>query len=134
MILMLGAGRGYTEIQERLQTTAPTISRWKKRFLKDGINGLIEVRRPGQKPTVITAKFQAKVLEATRRKPKDGSTHWSFRLYLDPPQQPTGGTSYYWFQVLRPPVGEAGRSPDRKNLGLPIHPGCFNSQPELRRS
>jgi transposase len=79
MILMLSAGRSYTEIQERLQTTAPTISRWKKRFLEDGINGLIEVRHPGQKPTVITARLQAKVLEATRRKPKDGSTHWSVR-------------------------------------------------------
>ena len=79
MILMLCAGCSYTEIQERLQTTAPTISRWKKRFLEDGVNGLIEVRHPGQKPTVITARLQAKVLEATRRKPKDGSTHWSVR-------------------------------------------------------
>jgi transposase len=79
MILMLGAGRSYTEIQERLQTTAPTISRWKKRFVEAGIKGLIEVRHPGQKPTVITAKLQARVLEATRRKPKDGSTHWSVR-------------------------------------------------------
>lgn len=79
MILMLGAGRGYREIQERLQTTAPTISRWKKRFLEAGIDGLIEVRHPGQKPTVITPKLQARVLEATRRKPKDGSTHWSVR-------------------------------------------------------
>jgi putative transposase len=72
MILMLGAGRSYMETQERLQTTAPTISRWKKRFVEAGIKGLIEVRHPGQKPTVITAKLQAPVLEATRRKPKDG--------------------------------------------------------------
>jgi transposase len=79
MILMLAAGRSYAEIQERLQTTAPTISRWKKRFLKDRLNGLIEARHPGQKPTVITPKLQARVLEATRRKPKDGSTHWSVR-------------------------------------------------------
>jgi hypothetical protein len=28
---------------------------------------------------VITPKLQARVLEATRRKPKDGSTHWSVR-------------------------------------------------------
>jgi transposase len=79
MILMLAAGRSYVEIQERLQTTAPTISRWKKRFLEAGIDGLREVQHPGQKPTVITAKLQARVLEATRRKPKDGSTHWSVR-------------------------------------------------------
>jgi transposase len=79
MILMLADGRSYTEIQKRLQTTAPTISRWKTRFLEAGINGLVDVRHPGQKPSVITAKLQARVLDATRRKPKDGSTHWSVR-------------------------------------------------------
>jgi transposase len=79
MILMLAEGRTYADIQERLQTTAPTISRWKKRFLSERINGLIQQRHPGQKPKVITPKFQARVLDATRRKPKDGSTHWSVR-------------------------------------------------------
>jgi transposase len=79
MILMLSVGRSYADIQERLETTAPTISRWKKRFLSERLNGLIEHRHPGQKPTVITPKLQARVLEATRRKPKDGSTHWSVR-------------------------------------------------------
>jgi len=39
MILMLADGRSYTEVQERLQTTAPTISRWKKRFLSERVNG-----------------------------------------------------------------------------------------------
>ena len=36
-------------------------------------------RHPGRKPSVITPKLQAKVLAATRRKPADGSTHWSCR-------------------------------------------------------
>jgi transposase len=79
MVLMLAAGRSYAEIQERLQSTAPTISRWKKRFLDNRVSGLIEARHPGQLPTVITPRLQARVLEATRRKPKDGSTHWSVR-------------------------------------------------------
>jgi transposase len=79
MVLMLAAGRSYAEIQERLQTTAPTISRWKKRFLDKRVSGLVEARHPGQAPRVITPRLQARVLEATRRKPKDGSTHWSVR-------------------------------------------------------
>lgn len=79
MILMLADGRSYAEIQDRLQTTAPTISRWKKRFLDKRVIGLMQMRHPGQQPTVITPKLQARVLEATRRKPKDGSTHWSVR-------------------------------------------------------
>jgi transposase len=76
---MLAAGRSYADIQQRLETTAPPISRWKKRFLEDRLHGLTEAARPGQKPTVITPKLQGRVLEATRRKPKDGSTHWSVR-------------------------------------------------------
>ena len=79
MILMLAAGHSYAEMRQRLQTTAPTISRWKKRFLEERMNGLIETRHPGRTPTVITPKLQARVLDATRRKPKDGSTHWSVR-------------------------------------------------------
>ena len=69
----------YRSIQERLVTTAPTISRWKERFLQQRVEGLIEIRHPGQKPSVDYAALEAKVFEATRRKPKDGSTHWSCR-------------------------------------------------------
>lgn len=79
LILMLADGLPYRTIQERLDTTAPTISRWKDRFLKARVAGLLEIRHPGQKPSVMTPALQAKVLDATRRKPKDGSTHWSCR-------------------------------------------------------
>jgi len=79
LILMLAEGVPYRIIQERLDTTAPTISRWKERFLQQRMDGLIEIRHPGQQPSVITPALQAKVLEAPRRKPKDGSTHWSCR-------------------------------------------------------
>jgi transposase len=79
LILMLADGLPFRTIQERLDTTAPTICRWKERCLKERVAGLIEIRHPGQKPSVITPALQAKVLDATRRKPKDGSTHWSCR-------------------------------------------------------
>src|SRR6476659_6772199 len=79
LILMLAEGLPYRTIQERLDTAAPTISRWKDRFLKQRVAGLLEIRHPGQKPSVMTPALQAKVLEATRHKPKDGSTHWSCR-------------------------------------------------------
>lgn len=79
LVLMLAAGRSYSDIRGRLATSGPTISHWKKRFLESRIPGLIESQHPGRKPTVITPKLQARVLEVTRRKPKDGSTHWSVR-------------------------------------------------------
>lgn len=70
MILMQAEGRRYIEVQDRLHTTAPTISRWKKRFEEHRINGLMEPRHPGQKPTVITPKLQTRVLEATAANPR----------------------------------------------------------------
>ncbi len=79
LILMLNEGLPYRTIQDRLDMTAPTIWRWKERFLKERVAGLLEIRHPGQKSSVITPALQAKVLEAMRRKPKDGSTHWSCR-------------------------------------------------------
>ena len=79
LVLLLAEGFPYRTIQQRLDTTAPTIARWRRRFLKQRIAGLLEIRHPGQKPSVITPTLQAKVLAATRRKPSDGSIHWSCR-------------------------------------------------------
>lgn len=39
LILLLAEGASFTTINERLDTTAPTIIRWKERFLADGIDG-----------------------------------------------------------------------------------------------
>ena len=78
LILMLAEGAPYSTIKRQLRTTAPTISRWKVRFLHSGMDGL-DTRHPGQSATVITPALRARILSATRRRPKDGSTHWSCR-------------------------------------------------------
>src|SRR4051794_17593408 len=78
LILMLAEGAPYSTIKRQLRTTAPTISRWKLRFLHAGMDGL-DTRHPGQSATVITPALRARILSATRKRPKDGSTHWSCR-------------------------------------------------------
>jgi uncharacterized protein YerC len=40
LILLLAEGASFSAIKQRLGTTAPTISRWKQRFLPFGIDGL----------------------------------------------------------------------------------------------
>src|SRR5271170_7590120 len=75
---MLAEGASFSTIKERLGTTAPTISRWKQRFLAAGIDGL-DTSHPGQPAFVLTPRLRARILSATRKKPKDGSTHWSCR-------------------------------------------------------
>ena len=71
---MLSEGVSYSSIKLRRGTTAPTVSRWKRRFLAAGLDGL-DTAHPGQKPSVLTAKLRARILAATRKPPKDGSTH-----------------------------------------------------------
>ena len=79
MIVLLADGVSYQKIQDSLDTTAPTIARWKNRFLQHRVDGLVEERHPGQQPSVRTPKLQAKVLAAIKEGPRDGSTHWSCR-------------------------------------------------------
>src|SRR5258706_3398273 len=78
LILMLAEGASFNTIKRRLQTSAPTIIRWKQRFLETGLDGL-DTYHPGQKATVLTPALRARILSATRKKPSDGSTHWSCR-------------------------------------------------------
>ena len=78
LILALADGLTYREIKQKLQTTAPTISRWRERFEAAGIKGL-EPQHKGSKPRTATASVQAKVCRKVQQKPTDGSTHWSVR-------------------------------------------------------
>jgi transposase len=78
LILMLGEGASFSSVKQKLGTTAPTISRWKQRFLASGIDGL-DTSHPGQTASVLTPKLRARILSATGKKPRDGSTHWSCR-------------------------------------------------------
>src|SRR6266853_1116480 len=53
LILMLAGGASFNAIKRQLQTTAPTIVRWKQRFRQHGLEGL-DTYHPGQKPSVLT--------------------------------------------------------------------------------
>jgi len=78
LILALDEGMSYSLIEAELNTSRPTIARWKRRFEESGIRGL-EPLHKGSKPRAATPVAQAKVLRKTGQKPEDGSTHWSCR-------------------------------------------------------
>src|SRR5215470_7333035 len=78
LILALADGATYSQIMQTLQTTAPTISRWKQRFEEEGMAGL-DPHHKGSQPRVATAVVQARIARKTQQKPSDGSTHWSCR-------------------------------------------------------
>jgi transposase len=78
LILMLAEGQPYTAIQGALGCNATFITRWKARFVAERLGGLY-ARHRGKPVARRTPKLEAKILERTRRAPRDGSTHWSTR-------------------------------------------------------
>src|SRR3982750_4693726 len=70
MMLLLSEGVPYRKIQEVLDTTAPTISRWKERFRLHGMAGLMEERHPGQKPSVRKPQPQTGDFGRVKKGPK----------------------------------------------------------------
>ena len=77
LILMLEDGESRDTIMQRLECDSRFISRWSSRFLSERLAGMY-ARHPGREPKQPPAKLEARVLNYTlRRKPADGSTHWS---------------------------------------------------------
>ena len=77
-LLLLADGASYTRIQQTVGCTAPFVSKWKCRFLKERLAGLY-ARHQGRPVQVLTPRMQARILSWTKKKPTDGSTHWSTR-------------------------------------------------------
>src|SRR5260370_39116144 len=71
LILMLAEGASFSPIKQRLGTTAPTISRWKQRFLASGMDGL-DTNHPGQSASVLTPKLRAEAEQKDQNSDKNG--------------------------------------------------------------
>ena len=78
LILALADGKSYSAVEAELNTSRPTIARWRARFQQARIEGL-EGQHKGSRPRKATPSVQARILKKTQQKPADGSTHWSCR-------------------------------------------------------
>lgn len=78
VLILLNEGLSYSAVQERVGCSAPFISKWKKRFLAEGLAGLYN-RYRGRTADRLTPKLEARILAWTQKAPPDGSTHWSTR-------------------------------------------------------
>jgi transposase len=76
--LLAADGATWAEIRTQLDCPDSYIARWTKRFAAERLAGLFS-RHRGQPPTKLTPRLEARILDATRRPPSDGSTHWSTR-------------------------------------------------------
>jgi transposase len=78
LILLLTDGHTWDEASEQVGCSRGFVASWARRFAEQRIAGLYS-RHVGQVATVLTPKMEARILEATRRAPTSGATHWSTR-------------------------------------------------------
>jgi transposase len=78
VILRLAAGQSYRTISKQEGCGQDFVARWKERFVKERLAGLY-ARHRGK---IVSEKIigqEARILNATKQAPPDGSTHWSTR-------------------------------------------------------
>ena len=77
IILNLGAGFGPSETRRRTGKSIPTIQRWRKRFLAEGVDGLLydATRPPGRAP--IPGERAKALIEVAMSPPPPHLSHWT---------------------------------------------------------
>jgi transposase len=103
IVLAAAAGEANSDIAQRLGIGAPTVGRWRRRFIESRISGLYDELRPG-KPRSIDDERVAELINKTlHTKPADGSTHWSVRaMAAETEISPTSVHRYFKLLGLQP--------------------------------
>jgi transposase len=78
MMLGCAAGRSNTRVAQELRLTKQTVGKWRTRFLRTRLDGLLDEPRPGAPRTVTDADVEAVLTRTLESKPAD-ATHWSTR-------------------------------------------------------
>lgn len=78
IVLLAAEGMSNLAIAERLSITRVTVATWRKRFVAQRLDGLLDEPRPGAPRTVSDEKV-AEVVTATLETLPTGRTHWSSR-------------------------------------------------------
>jgi transposase len=77
-VLACAEGDSNTAVAARLGVARGTVTRWRARFLRDRLDGLVDEPRPGVPRTITDAQVEEVVVRTLEETP-EGSTHWSKR-------------------------------------------------------
>lgn len=78
IVLESAEGKSDTEVADQLGTTRATVGKWRRRFLRDGCDGLLDEPRPGAPRTIGDEEVERVVVKTLESLPRD-ATHWSTR-------------------------------------------------------
>jgi transposase len=77
IVLALAEGLSTTEVAKDLNTSPPTVRKWRERYVREGVEGLWDYARSGRPPVVDEVAVVIATMEAPPE--ETGLTHWSSR-------------------------------------------------------
>jgi transposase len=117
IILRSAAGESRDVIAKSMGITPGIVTKWRKRFLEQGMDGLFDLARTG-KPPRYNETTQQHILDILDKKPPDGYSRWNGPLVA----KELGNISVHQvWRVLR----EKGISLERR------HSWCISTDPEF---
>lgn len=78
IVLGCASGMHNKDVAAQLDIVPATVSKWRRRFLADGLDGLRDEPRSGTPRTVDDARIEAVITRTLESLPSD-ATHWSSR-------------------------------------------------------
>lgn len=78
IVLDCAAGLSNTAVAREFGVTLATVGKWRRRFLRERLDGLGDAPRPGQPRKITDAKVEEVVTRTLEKKPAQ-ATHWSTR-------------------------------------------------------
>ena len=78
IVLACAEGKTNAEVAQACAVNSATVSKWRRRFAADRLEGLVDAPRPGAARTVADATVEAVVVDTLESTPAD-ATHWSTR-------------------------------------------------------
>ncbi len=78
IVIACAAGKTNTAVAQELKVTNPTVGKWRKRFVENRLDGLMDEPRPGAPRKITDAEVEEVVTRTLETKPKN-ATHWSTR-------------------------------------------------------
>jgi transposase len=82
IVLACAEGAANTDVATALGVHLSTVGKWRRRFLTERLDGLIDEQRPGRPPSIALDRVEDVVVATLEQTPRN-ATHWSRKSMAD---------------------------------------------------